>query len=68
VAHTGPAAIFLFGGLANAGELILAPTRASLERFLFPAYRGKVRVLASGIDQGSAAVLGAAALIWNELE
>jgi len=68
VAHTGPAAIFLFGGLAMAGELILAPTRTWLEKFLFPAYRGKVKLLPSAIDQGSAAVLGAAALIWNELE
>jgi glucokinase len=68
VAHTSPSAIFLFGGLANAGELILAPTRRYLEHFLFHAYRGTVQVLPSSIDQGSAAVLGAAALIWNELD
>jgi glucokinase len=67
VAHTLPEAIFLFGGLAKAGDLILRPTRTHLEAFLFPPYRGRVQVLPSAVDQGSSAVLGAAALIWNEL-
>ena len=31
VAHTSPEAIFLFGGLAKAGDLILDPTRKHLE-------------------------------------
>jgi glucokinase len=68
VAHTGPEAIFLAGGLATAGELLLTPTQRALEEFLFTAYRGKVRLLLSQIPEGIGAVIGAAALIWNELE
>ena len=66
VAHTSPEAIFLFGGLANAGELLLAPVRAALEANLYPLFRGTVRLLPSGVPQGQAAILGAAALIWKE--
>ena len=68
VAHTGPEAIFLSGGLANAGELLLTPTRRYLEEYLFIAYKGKVRLLLSEIPEGVGAVIGAAALIWNEIE
>ena len=67
VAHTGPEAIFLFGGLAAAGDLLFKPTREYMDRFMFPASRGKVQLLPSGMAKGSSAVLGAAALIWNEL-
>jgi glucokinase len=68
VAHTGPEAIFLAGGLAGAGELLLTPTQRTLEEFLFSAYQGKVRLLLSEIPEGVGAVIGAAALIWNEIE
>jgi glucokinase len=65
VAHTGPEAIFLFGGMAAAGDLLLKPAKAYMEEFLFPAYRGHVQLLPSGMQSGSAAILGAAALIWS---
>lgn len=68
VAHTSPEAIFLFGGLTEAGDLILEPTRRSLEAHLLKQYRGKVKLLISGLGPDSAAVLGGAALIWHELE
>lgn len=67
VAHTRPGAIFLFGGLAKAAELLLEPTRRYLEEFLFPHYRGKVRLLPSALLEGSGAILGAGALIWHEM-
>ena len=67
VAHTSPEAIFLAGGLAAAGDLILEPTRRHLEAFLFSAYRGTVKLLPSSLEPGDSAVLGAAALIWSEL-
>jgi glucokinase len=66
VAHTGPEAIFLFGGLALAGELIFEPTRKAMEEDLCTAFRGRVKLLPSGIPLGQAAILGAAALSWNE--
>ena len=68
VAHTSPAAIFLAGGLASAGELLLTPTQRYLEEFLFSAYQGKVRLLLSQMPEGTGAILGAAALIWHEID
>ena len=66
VAITSPEAVFFFGGLAQAGELLLEPTRRYLEENLLPVYRGNVKVLPSGIPAQNAAILGASALIWNE--
>jgi glucokinase len=68
VLHTRPQAFIFFGGLAKAGDLILEPTRRSLDQHLMPIFRGKVEIIPSGIQVGNAAVLGAAALIWNELQ
>jgi glucokinase len=67
VEHTSPEAIVLFGGLANAGDLIFAPTKRSLEEHLLPIFRNKVKVIPSGLPEGNSAVLGAAALSWTEL-
>jgi glucokinase len=68
VAHTSPEAIFLFGGLAAAGDLILKPTKKYLEENLLNIYKNKIQVLPSALVRGSAAILGAAALILNELK
>jgi glucokinase len=67
VAHLSPEAIILFGGLAGAGRVLFDPTKKSLEKYLLPIFRNKVRLLPSGIREGDTAVLGASALIWNEL-
>lgn len=67
VAHTGPEAIFLSGGLASAGDLLITPTRRYLEEFLFTPYKGKVQLLRSELPEGSGALLGAAALAWHEV-
>lgn len=67
VAYLSPEAFVLFGGLANSGELIIEPTRKYLENNLLSNYRGKIKILQSGLLEGDAAVLGAAALIWHEL-
>jgi glucokinase len=66
-ALTSPEAVFLLGGLAAAGELLFAPVRQALEAHLYPPLRGSVKLLASGIP-GNAAVLGAAALAWRQIE
>ena len=68
VAHMGPEAIFLSGGLAAAGDLLIAPTRRYLEEFLFRPYKGKVRLLRSELPEATGAVLGAAALAWHEVD
>lgn len=67
VHHTSPEAIFLLGGLANAGQLIIEPTVSHMEQNLLPIYRNKVKILPSGLTEANAAVLGASALVWKEL-
>jgi glucokinase len=68
VAHTSPEAIFLLGGLSQAKELIIDPTKKWLEENLFPIFKGKVKVLLSSLQDKNVAVLGAAALAWKEAE
>jgi glucokinase len=68
VAVTNPEAIFLFGGLAKAGDLIINPTKKYMEENLFTPYKNKVKILPSGLTNVNAAVLGSAALILDELK
>jgi len=68
VACTRPEAIFLLGGLAQAGHLLLEPTKRYMDENLFPIYRGKVKLLLSNLKEANAAVLGASALAWKELQ
>jgi glucokinase len=66
VAHTSPEAIFLFGGLAAAKDLIFLPTIKYFEQFLLPIYRNKIQILPSALQDKNIAVLGAAALYLSE--
>jgi glucokinase len=66
VAHTSPEAIFLFGGLAKAGDYIFNPTKQHFENSLMPIYRNKIKILPSQLMDRNAAILGASALIWKE--
>jgi glucokinase len=68
VHYLSPEAIFLFGGAAAAGEYIFKPTKESMERYLLPVYRNKVKILPSKLREGSAAIVGASALVWKELD
>ena len=67
VAYLSPEAIILFGGLANAGDLIFKPTKRSMEEHLLSIFRNKVKLIPSGLPEGNSAVLGASALAWDEL-
>jgi glucokinase len=67
VAHNSPEAIFLLGGLANARDLIINPTKKYMEESLLPIFRNKVKILLSSLPDMNAGVLGAGALAWNEL-
>lgn len=66
-AFSSPEAIFLFGGLANAGDLIFKPTKKYMEHYMLNIFKNKVKLLPSGLEGGNAAILGASALVWNEL-
>ncbi len=68
VAAVSPEAIFLFGGLAKAGKHIFDPTKKYMEQHMLSHLRNKVKLLPSGIDDKNAAVLGASALVWEELK
>lgn len=66
VHHTSPEAVFLFGGPVAAGELLLKPTRASMEAHLLPVFRNKVSLKPSQLHAGDAAIVGASALVYAE--
>ena len=68
VAHVSPQAIFLFGGLAKSGSWIINPTKKSMEEHLLSIYKNKIDILPSALLKKNIAVLGAAALMWKELE
>jgi glucokinase len=68
VAYTSPEAIFLFGGLAQAGDFIFKPTKESMERNLLNIYKNKIKLLPSQLKENDAAILGAASLIWKEIK
>jgi glucokinase len=68
IVFSSPEAIFLFGGLAQAGEMLFAPVRKYLEKNNYVLMKGTVKILPSGISESKGAVMGSAALIWNELK
>ena len=68
VHYLSPEAIFLFGGPTAAGELIFRPTKKSMEKYLLPIFKNKVKILSSELKEGSAAIIGASALVWKEIE
>ncbi|MHB9013913.1 MAG: ROK family protein [Ignavibacteriaceae bacterium] len=68
VAHTSPEAIILFGGLAASGKLIFEPTQKYMEEYMLNIFKNKVKLIPSALTNGNSAVLGASALIWNEID
>ncbi len=61
--HISPEAVFLFGGPVSAGHYIIEPLSQYMDHYLFPAFRGKLKILPSALPPGDAAILGAAALV-----
>jgi len=66
VMFSSPEAIVLFGGLTKAGDLILKPTRESMEENLIQVFQNKVKILVSHLKESDAAILGASALVWEK--
>ncbi len=67
--HLSPEAIFLFGGITAAGDLIFKPTIDSMNEHLLPIFsKRNVKVLPSELPMGDAAIVGSSALVWKELE
>lgn len=60
-----PEAFIFFGGLAQAGELLLRPIEEAYNENVLSLYKGKARFLKSGLDGANAAILGASAIAWD---
>ncbi len=65
-AFTQPEAFFLLGGLVNSGKFILDPLEKYFNEYLLEVYKGKVKILLSGLPPKTAAICGAASLIWDD--
>lgn len=65
VMFSSPEAIVLFGGMSKAGDLILNPTRNSMEENLLPIFQNKIKIIFSELKEADAAILGASALVWE---
>lgn len=68
VHNLSPEAIFLFGGPTGAGDYIFKPTKESMEQHLLPIFKNKIKILPSQLKSGDAAIVGASALVYKELE
>lgn len=65
IMFSSPEVIVLFGGLTKAGDLLLKPTKRSMEENLLPIFQNKVKLILSELKEADAAILGASALIWD---
>ena len=65
VTITSPQAIFVFGGLAKAGDILFDPIKWYMEENMLAAFKNKVKVLPSELQNKNAAILGSAALVWQ---
>lgn len=65
IAFSAPEAIILFGGLTKAGDFIFEPIRKYMDLNVLPRWRGRVKLLSSGLKESDVAVLGASALAWD---
>lgn len=59
-----PQAIFLAGGLTQAGELLLQPVRDSIDEHLLGMFKGSCQIAFSHLGGEDTGILGAAAMMW----
>lgn len=64
-AFSSPEAFVFFGGLTKAGDLLMKPLAKAYDENVLPIFRGKAKLLISGLNGSEAAVLGASALGWE---
>jgi len=63
-----PEAVFIFGGLANAKDYILAPARISATQNSLKIHQEKIKIFSSHLKGDDAAILGASALVMGEIQ
>jgi glucokinase len=66
VAFSSPQKIFLFGGLANAGDILIVPAKEYARQMCLESMRDTFEITMSKLPSANAAILGAAALIWQK--
>lgn len=66
VAITSPEKIFLFGGLATAGDILMTPLRQKFSDSLQNIFKDSVQIYTSGLRESDAAILGAVALTFEK--
>ncbi len=64
---TSPEAIFLFGGLTKAGTMLLDEVKIHMDKNMLYIFKDKIKLMISELGD-NAAILGASALAWCELE
>lgn len=64
---TSPKTFFLFGGLTKAGDMLIEEVRQHMDKNLLMTYKGKVQLKISELGD-NAAIMGASALVWAEVE
>lgn len=67
IALFNPNAIFLTGGVAKAGKILLDPVIKYTEQNLMPIFKNTTEIAISSLIDSNSGVLGAAALIFKEL-
>lgn len=65
VAYLSPEAIFFYGGVSSAGDVLLGPARRALDANVLGIFQGRTTLAPSALQGRSAAILGAAALAWK---
>lgn len=63
-----PEAIIFTGGIARAGHWLIEPAKKSFEEHVFHNIQGKVKFLASELDESERNMLGASVLAWKVKE
>ncbi len=63
---SSPQAYVLFGGIAQNGQAFAEKVKTYMEEQMLNIYKNKVEIRISSLHDKTAAVLGAASLVWNE--
>lgn len=68
VAILSPETLFIAGGIAQAGNLLLEPARQALNASLLNVFQNRVELVNSKLIGKQPAIRGAAAMIWKDIQ
>ena len=60
-----PEAFIFMGGLTKAGDLLMKPLQKAYDEHVLSVYKGKAKLMLSGLKDSETAVLGASAIGWD---